>query len=270
MTLLEAQRLFHAAVTSPGSVGPARLQAAFRGTAALPADRRLAVYGGMYLGRLQEALAATFPALARLVGDELAGLARDYLRAHPSAHHDIGQAGRRLPRFLRAHPDPARPDLGDLAALEWARQEAFFAAPAEAVGAEALAGLAPAEFVRARLRLAPSLRLLALDHDVTGPRRALTAGTEPGPVRPAPTPVAVWRSGFEVFHAALPAAEAVALRAALDGRPLGEVCAAFDGAEDPAGAALGALASWLAEGWVARVVLPSAAAPGARARRERT
>lgn len=250
MTLLEAQRLFHAAVTEPGSAAPAAVLAAFRGTSRLPADRRVDVYAGMYRARLQEALAATFPALARLVGDDLEGLARDYLRAHPSEHHDVGEVGRWLPRFLRAHPDPSRPDLADLAELEWARQEAFFAAPAEAIGAEALAGVEPSAFPHASLRLVPSLRLLALAHDVTAPWRALTAGAAPGPARPVPTAVAVWRSGFEVFHAALPAAEAAALRAAMDGRPLGVVCAAFDGHADPAAAALGALASWLAEGWV--------------------
>jgi hypothetical protein len=62
--------------------------------------------------------------------------------------------------------------------------------------------------------------------------------------------VAVWRSGFEVFHSSLPLDEAAALGAARAGDSLAGICAAFGGREEPAAAAHRALSGWLAEGWV--------------------
>jgi hypothetical protein len=74
----------------------------------------------------------------------------------------------------------------------------------------------------------------------------------PAPVR-GPAAVAVWRAGYDVFHAALAADEAEALARALGGASIAEVCAAFVGRDDPEHAAFEALASWVTEGWVAGV-----------------
>lgn len=123
MTLAETQALFHEALTGAGPVAAARLEACFAGTPELPAVERVAIYADMYRWRLVDALRETFPKLVRALGDEpFAALADDYLRRHPSEHHDVGQVGRRLAAFLREYPDPERPDLADLAELEWARQ----------------------------------------------------------------------------------------------------------------------------------------------------
>jgi hypothetical protein len=162
----------------------------------------------------------------------------------------VGLLGRHLAAFLGRHPDPERPDLADLAALEWARQEAFFAPPVAPVGAEALAGLDAGGAARTGLALAPSLRLLQLDHAAPELWRRLEDGQPPDPPAPGATAVAVWRSGFEVVHASLPPGEAAALAEALRGAPLASICAAFEGQEDPAAAAHAALSSWLVEGWV--------------------
>jgi hypothetical protein len=266
VTLAETQALFHRLLTQGPEADPAGLEACFAGTPELPAAERVGIYAGMFRWRQVEALGEEFPRLAALLGPErFPSLCHAYLEEHPSAHHDIGKLGRRLADFLSRHPDPERPDLASLAELEWARSEAFGAAEAGAEGAGALAGLAPGAFAGARLRLAPSLRLLALDWDAAALWRALepgpsgSPGPEPGPPLPGPAAVAVWRSGHEVVHAPIDPAEAGALRAALAGEPLGAVCAAFEGLEDPAASAHAALASWLAEGWVAGVEPPGAA-----------
>jgi hypothetical protein len=65
--------------------------------------------------------------------------------------------------------------------------------------------------------------------------------------------VAVWRSGFDVIHAALPPDEAAALEAARSGDSLATICAAFADREDPATAAHAALSSWFDEGWIVSV-----------------
>ncbi|HVO17644.1 MAG TPA: DNA-binding domain-containing protein [Anaeromyxobacter sp.] len=253
MTLAETQALFHAAITG-GEVSPAALEACFAGTPALPAADRVGIYAEMWLWRQVEALGAEFPAVRACVGGErFPELCRDYLRAHPSEHHDIGRLGRRLAEFLRLHPAPERSDLGDLAELEWARSEVFCEAPASPVGREALAALGPEEFARARLRLVPALRLLSLAHRAQEPWRAAHRGEEPTPAAPGPAYLAVWRAGHDVLHAPLDAAEARALEAALAGAALSEVCASFAAADQPATVGFAALSSWLDEGWVAGV-----------------
>lgn len=261
MTLAETQALFHEALVAPAPLDPARLEACFAGTPGLPAADRVAIYAGMYLWRLVDALRETFPALARHLGDEVfAGLAEDYLRRHPSEHHDVGQVGRLLPAFLREFPDPERPDLADLAALEWARHQVFFAPPSEPVGPEALATLEPEALTRTGLSLSPALEVLVLEHEAAPLWRRIEDGEPPAPPAPGPSAVAVWRRGLDVFHAPLALDEALALRGAAAGDSLATTCAAFADREDPAAAAHQALSSWLAEGWITGV----AAAPARR------
>ena len=67
----------------------------------------------------------------------------------------------------------------------------------------------------------------------------------------AGTAVAVWRKEYVVFHVAVEADEAVALRRAMSGAMLGEVCEAFADRGDAVQGALSAVASWFAEGWIA-------------------
>jgi hypothetical protein len=251
MTLAETQALFHEVLTSADPVAADRIDACFAGTPGHPAVERVAIYATMYLSRLVEALRETFPNLVRFLGDEtFAGLAEDYLRRHPSEHHDVGQVGRHLAAFLRQYPDPARPDLADLAELEWARHEVFFAPGAEPAGPEPFAGLDAEGFSRTSVVLSPALRVLILDHAAGPLWRRLEDGAPPEPPVAGPSALAVWRSGFEVFHGALTLDEAAALRRAASGDVLGDVCAAFEDREDPATAAHAALSSWLHEGWI--------------------
>lgn len=266
MTLAETQALFHELLAGDSPVDPARVEACFVGTPGMPAAERVAIYAGMVRGRLEEALRETFPNLHRLLGEaSFAALAGDYVRVHPSDHADIGRVGRCLPAFLRRHPDPQRPDLADLASLEWARQEVFFAPSAAAVGAGVLAALAPEDLGRTALVLSPALRILGLAHDVAPAWRRLESGKGAGPPVPGESAVAVWRRDLEVFHCAIPLVEARALASAAAGRPLAEVCAAFVDEEAPATAAHAAISSWLAEGWV----VGTAIAAHGRSRRDR-
>jgi hypothetical protein len=253
MTLAETQALFHAAITE-GEVEPGALEECFAGTPGFPPADRVGVYAEMWFWRQVEALRAAFRAVALCVGEERwQALCHDYLRAHPSEHHDIGRLGRHLAAFLRLHPAPDRSDLGDLAGLEWARAEVFFEAPAGPVDREALAALGAEELPRARFRFVPALRLLALDHPVHEVWRDAARGVPASPTLPAPTHLAVWRAGHEVFHAALDGEEVPALRAALAGECLEDICAPFTRAGDPVAAGFAALASWIDEGWVAEV-----------------
>jgi len=253
VTLAETQALFHALATGE-EIGAAEAERLVLSTPELPAAERIGIYAGMYASRLVDALRADFPKLAALLGEErFRVLGEAYARAHPSAAPDIGRFGRHLAGYLRAYPARGRPDLSDLAALEWARSEAFFEAPAGPAGREDLAALGAERFAAARLRLVPALRLVRLEHGVVPLWRALEDGAPPPPPVPGASAAAVWRRGFDVLHAAIGPEEALALEAALRGEALGEICGAFAGREDAAEAAFAALGSWLDEGWVARV-----------------
>ncbi len=196
----------------------------------------------------------TGPKLAALLGDErFLALAEAYAREHPSDRPDLGQFGRHLPAFLLRFPARERADLADLAALEWARSEVFFEAPALPVSRDALAVLRPDSFLDARLQLVPALRVLALDHDAATLWRRLEDGEQADAPIANPSAVVVWREGFEVFHGRIELDEARALEAARAGDPLASVCAEFGLREDPADAAFAAFASWFDEGWIAAI-----------------
>ncbi|ABS25761.1 DNA-binding domain-containing protein [Anaeromyxobacter sp. Fw109-5] len=253
MTLAEAQTAFHALATH-APAPPRTADELLVGTGDLPATERMEIYANMYLWRLADALREDFPNAAALLGDErFLALAEAYAREHPSDHPDLGQFGRHLPAFLRAFQPSSRDDLADLATLEWARSEVFFEAPAQSATHAGFEALGPDTFLGARLELIPAVRLLILDHDAAAVWRRLEDGDPPLPPATVVTAIAVWRRGYEVFHARIDLDEAHALEAALADEPLVRVCAWFEDREDPAAAAFAALSSWTDEGWLAAI-----------------
>ncbi|WP_242336669.1 MULTISPECIES: DNA-binding domain-containing protein [unclassified Anaeromyxobacter] len=251
MRLAETQAAFHALATRAADP-PCAAEDFLVGSPELLALERIGIYADMYLWRLTDALREDYPKLAALLGDErFLEVADTYAREHPSDRPDLGQFGRRLPAFLRRSPAPERADLADLAALEWARAEVFFEAPATPVARDALAVLGPDAFLDARLVLPPALRVLSLGHDAATLWRRLEDGEQPDAPIAIPTAVVVWREGFEVFHGRIELDEARALDAARAGDPLASVCALFGQREDPAAAAFAALVSWFDQGWIA-------------------
>jgi len=234
MKLAESQRLFWDLLR-----GERRPLDGFVGTPALPAAERVGIYARMFLDRQVEVLQETFPKVAAALGsDGFREIAARYVLAHPSEHPDLGQLGRRFAAFLE------RPDLADLARLEWARGEVFDEREAPALSAEEFARLAqdPDAFMHHSIRLIPALRLLRLEHDV-GPLwegSAKAAGARP-------SSLVVWRAGFEVYHVEVDPDEARAVQLAAEGAALADVC----GALDEPGRAAEMLQGWLGEGWIA-------------------
>ncbi len=246
MKLAELQQRFWERVTRAPEARSA--VDCFVSTPQLSADERLEIYANMFVWRQIDALREDFPKLAQLLGDEgFYATAEKYLRVHPSTHPSLGQLGRQFTSFLAETPGQ-RPDLADLAALEWARCEVFEEAHARAAAADLVTGPVPA---RIMLRTVPALRLLSLRHEIVPLWKELEDGAPPSAPRAEPTAVAVWRKGFVVFHAGIAPDEAVALRRAMSGAPLGEVCEAFAERPDAVQAALSAVASWFAEEWIA-------------------
>ncbi|HTP30095.1 MAG TPA: DNA-binding domain-containing protein [Anaeromyxobacteraceae bacterium] len=251
MTLAETQALVHQAITSGTEPARGRIEGCIADTPTLSSHECVEVYANMYLWRLVDALRETFPNLSKHLGDgAFAGLAEDYVRRHPSEHHDIGQMGKLLPAFLREYPDPERPDLADLAELEWARNEVFFAPDGPAMDEQVFNSIPAAKLASLRLQLVPSVRVLRLAHDATDLWRRLENGEPPGPSMNARATAVVWRRDFQVFHCNVSLREGEALRAARAGGTLGEVCACFEGSPEPASEAFTAISSWLVERWL--------------------
>ncbi len=128
----------------------------------LPAARLLQIYRNNFSISLEDALAADYPVLKRLVGTEFFQFLADrYLRAHPSRCGDLLQFGHRMPEFIVGFkPAAGLPYLSDVARLEWACHEVVHAPDNETIDIQTLAPLSPGELVQLRFRLGPACRLV--------------------------------------------------------------------------------------------------------------
>lgn len=129
----------------------------------LDPTRRLQVYRNNTEAGLAEALRETFPVVHRLVGDFFfQGMARAYLRRHPPASGCLLDFGGEFPGFIEGFPPAATlAYLPDVARLEWAFHSAYHAADAEYLTTAALQVVPTERYDALRLRLHPSIRLLA-------------------------------------------------------------------------------------------------------------
>lgn len=250
--LRELQAAFFRAVTR--GEAEEELVAVVAATPALDAMARLGIYAGMYTARLADVLAADCPRLAAALGHEaFAAVAAGYLAEHPSEHPSVRHVGRRLAAWLAGPGVP--PGLprwaADLAALEWARVEAFDAPDEAPVRLADLAAVPADDWAALRFRPVASLHRLAADWPVD---RLWAAPTDV--VDPAPTRLRVWRQEHVVYHCPIESAEDAALARLAAGEPFASICEAFaDGDDAAAAAAAGShLVRWIEDGLVAALV----------------
>jgi hypothetical protein len=248
MSLRELQHLFWRAVRFDPA--PEAVDRAFLSRGPLSARERMAIYRDMYWFRQVDALFAEFPRLANALGAErFTRLVSGYIAAHPSEHPCLEALGRKLDAFLRDHEDESLRPLADLAALEWARTRAFLVPDPPRIAR--LAEVDPAAFATCVLRFVPSVDVVTIDRAALD---AWEAGSAPPALSTAAhTDVLVFRKGFFVYHVALDADEAEALRRARAGEPLAVVCDAFAAHDDPVPRAFAVFGSWFARELVASI-----------------
>ena len=189
--------------------------------------RGLQVYRANAGALAERALAAAFPTVAQLVGDEsFAALARAFWSAQPPQQGDIGQWGAELPGFIAAAPQLAEePYLADVARLDWAVHRAEQATDGSAItGLPLLAEIDPQVL---RLHLAEGLTLLCSAHPVVSIWQAHRSQAEDRfvPVREAIATgrgdnALVWRDGLKAAVQAVPEADARFMQWLLDGHTL--------------------------------------------------
>lgn len=129
----------------------------------LSGERRLQVYRNNTYSLLTDVLKNTFPAVCRLVGEEFfEHAAQQYIRIDPPRQPCLHVYGAGFADFLATFPPAGELHyLPDVARLEWALNEAYFAADAYPLPTDALKRLRPERYADIRLLPHPSCRLLA-------------------------------------------------------------------------------------------------------------
>lgn len=186
-SLLDVARPLPAAVTSHSTPRP---------------EQRFAIYRNNVYASLTSALRSRFPVVARLVGEEFfAAAARQFVASHPPRSPVLLAYGAEFPGFLAALDAAA--DLlylADVARLEWLQAEAFHAADAAPLAAEALAALPFEHADRLILALHPAVRVLASPYPVFSIWRTNARDKDVVPIdaSAAPEAVLVTRPGLRV------------------------------------------------------------------------
>lgn len=186
-----------------------------------PAGRRYDVYRNNIATSLGDALATGFPAVAKLLGEEnFSGVAGVFLRAEPPETARMTLYGARFAAFLDGFAPLAKyPYLGDVARLEYGLRESYHAADAVAVDPQALA-IDPEALMAARLRLAPSVRLLRSRYPVVSIWTYNMVNGSPKPLGVAEDAL-ILRAEFDPMPHTLPAGGADFVAGLMQGTSLG-------------------------------------------------
>lgn len=187
--------------------------------------QRFQVYRNTVASTLTEALAATFPAVVRLLGDEFfAAAAGAYAAAEKPVSPLLFRYGTTFPDFLgRLDSLAAYPYVPDVARLDFAWLAAYHAADADPLTAEALARIPPEQLADTCLALHPTTRIVISKFPLV---TIWSANRGDGPV-PERLPdrgedALVARPGIAVSVHPLPPGGATFARSLGEGLPLGQ------------------------------------------------
>jgi len=223
-SLLELQRELSAALAGGG-----------------PAPAGIEVYRGNVSGNCAQALAAAYPVVRKVVGEEFFdAMARAYARARPSTSGDLNAFGAELAQFVAAFPHTQDlPYLADVARMEWLAHRAYYAPDSAPFDRAALARARPEQYAALIPRLAPGSAVLASawplariwevhqNGYVGDPELDLNAG---------PDRIVIFRPRWHVEVRSLSLGEYCFFSGALRTQPLGELiesACAIDPAFDP-------------------------------------
>ncbi|MBZ9937265.1 DNA-binding domain-containing protein [Mesorhizobium sp. BR1-1-16] len=212
---------FCAALTDPAKPTPALVA----GPGGKQAARRYNVYRNNVTVSLIDALAATFPAVLRITGEDFfRAMARFHIRETPPTSPLLFEYGHDFAAFI-ARYEHARsmPWLADTARIERAWLDAYHAADAEPIEAGDLASVPPDRLAELVFSPHPATRI------VRSPYAAVTifaANRGDGPVERIDASLAedalITRPEADVFVHHLPPGAALFLKALVDRSPLAE------------------------------------------------
>jgi hypothetical protein len=249
LPLADLQQAFAAAITGADPAEPLLASVAGRG---LDAGARLAVYRNHFRVSLADALAATFPIVRDLVGEDFfRGIARRYVDDTPPRQPVLAEYGGTFGDFLAGQPDcAALPYLPDVARFEWLMVRAHQAPDVQPLLAASLADIAPDRLVRLRLCLHGSVGVLASAwpiHRIWAMHRTDWDGSQVS-LDEGGVMLLVGRTAGDVTWRVLEGAEAAFIAAIADSATLGDACGAVVQAGGDPGLVL---ARFLADGILA-------------------
>jgi len=222
--LREAQGVFAAALLDRSAPVPEGLAS---WTGRRP-PRRFGVYRNNVSSALAEALAIRYPVVARLVGEAFfRAMASEFaLRFPPRSPVLIGY-GADFPDFVAGFPPAASlAYLADVARLESAWWQAYHAADAEPLRAEAFAALDPERLASVSFEFLPSMHLVPSRFPIVAIWRTNTHDTDVTAVDlEEPEDALLVRPGLDVEVRRLPPGAHAFLALLKDGAPLGEAAA---------------------------------------------
>lgn len=235
------QAAFAAALLDPSAPVPEGVTTA-RG---VPDRLRFAVYRNNVAVGLTNSLAAGFPVVARLVGEEFfAGMARAYIATERPRSPLMFEYGRAFPDFVADFaPAASLPYLADVARIEAAWVRAYHAKDRPPLDLSDLSALPAETLVAARLAPHPAAALVCSAFPAGSIWQAHQIDVVEAPAARGGEAVLVARPALDVAVHVVPAPDAPFLEALLNDAPLGEAAAAAMAA-DPAfdfGRALGGL-----------------------------
>ena len=187
-----------------------------------PAGRRYNVYRNNVVVSLSEALAAAFPVVQKLVGEQFfTAMAGAFVRQHPPTTPLMIYYGEAFPDFLRTFPPVAQlPYLPDVAQLEYARRKSYHSADAAPCAPDKLALLQAEGIENRQLILHPSLQILRSTYPIFSIWR-INSTNDQTPVTQTAEIVMIARPAAEVVMHKIDDAAATFIEA-LQTHPLGE------------------------------------------------
>ena len=124
-------------------------------------ENRMSVYRNNVIRTLRDAIIATYPMTLKMLGaDYMKKLARLYALDHKPSQADLNLYGENFPQFIaNFKPLVKYPYLPDLAKLEWATNESYFAADDTALDPSGLAQQSAETQANLTLTLRSAVRL---------------------------------------------------------------------------------------------------------------
>ena len=193
-------------------------------------DTGIEVYRNNYRGNLQDALAAVYPVVQRLVGEDFfRRLARDFIALHPSRSASLFDYGGHLDDFLAGYaPADSLAYLPDMARLEWACHVAYFAEDGVLIDLVRLGQVAPEDHHAVSLHLHAACRIVTSRHPIVSIWQAHQSGNEVRfnfELNNNPETAFVYRQADVVHVIMLAVDEAACVTSLMQGMSLGAVAA---------------------------------------------
>ncbi len=192
-------------------------------------EERLAVYRNNVQASLIEVLIAAYPVTAKLAGDKNFRFAASrFLRSDPPNQARLLAYGAGFADWVAAfEPAAGQPWLAEMARLEWARNEALFAADGDPLDAQILTKLSADEIPELVFLGHPATRMVHASYRLDRLWRAVQEG-ETGRQEPeaGDENILVLRPGLRVDQVALTPGDAALVEGLLAGKTLAEAAEA--------------------------------------------